>query len=168
MKTKRLLLLSLFSAQACILFIIESLIPIPFIAPGAKLGLANIIILFCLYTYGLKDSLIVLFMKIFITTIFVGSMSTFIYSFSGGLLSLILMYIFKTLGNKNISIIGVSIIGALSHSIGQIIIASIIINNINILYYLPYLLMSSLATGFLIGLIDKHLILSLNKLYILK
>ena len=52
--TFRIILLGIFVAQSLVLYIIEGFIPIPFIAPGAKLGLANLITIIALYSLPRK------------------------------------------------------------------------------------------------------------------
>ena len=49
-KTFKTVYLALLVAQSLALFLFEGLIPLPFLAPGAKLGLANLITLIALYT----------------------------------------------------------------------------------------------------------------------
>ena len=49
-KTSKMVYISLLVAQALVLSLFERMIPVPFITPGAKLGLANIIIVIGLYT----------------------------------------------------------------------------------------------------------------------
>jgi heptaprenyl diphosphate synthase len=57
-----------------------------------------------------------------------------------------------------LSIVGVSVVGAIFHSIGQMILALIILNIPNVIFYLPYLLLLSLPTGILVGMIAKKVI----------
>ena len=81
---------------------------------------------------------------------------TFFFSLFGALLSLLFMYMFKKF--TKLSIVGVSIIGSVMHTIGQIIIAVIFLSNVNILYYLPILLITSIVTGIIVGYISNALI----------
>jgi len=154
---KKFTRLSILLALAVVLNIVESFIPLfnGFI-PGFKLGLANIVTLFILYKYGLKDALYVGILRVFLVGILrLGIFNThFFFSLSGCILSIIMMFIFKKI---NLSIIGVSIIGSIFHSIGQILVAIIILNN-NMLYYLPWLLLLSIPTGIIVGIISKKLI----------
>jgi heptaprenyl diphosphate synthase len=83
-----------------------------------------------------------------------------IYSFAGGLLSLIMMLIFKRI--PDVSIIGVSIIGAVFHNVGQISVASLVIENRYIFFYLPVLLISAVITGIVTGIIAKNVLKSLS------
>ena len=159
MELKKYTRLSLLIALSVVLSLIESVIPIfnGFI-PGLKLGLANTIILFVLYKYTLKDCLYVSLIRVFIVGILrTGIFSVnFFFSLVGALTSIAMMYIFKKI--TKLSIIGISIIGSIFHSIGQIIVALIFVRNINMLYYLPWLLLFSIPTGIITGIISKELI----------
>jgi len=163
-KTQKLTFISLLVAQALVLYVIEGMLPLPFIAPGAKLGLSNIIITVCLYIFSLKDAFIVMLLRIILSTLFGGSISSFLYSLSGGILSLLAMYLIKRLGKNYISIIGVSITGAFFHNLGQIIVAALIVNNINIIVYLPVLAVAGIGTGFFVGITSRFLMTYINKL----
>lgn len=158
-KTKRLVYLSLMVSQSLVLYIIESFLPpISFVAPGAKLGLANIITLSVLYISGFRDAFTVLGMRIFISSMFGGGFSAFLYSISGGLLGLTAMGITKKLHKLDISIIGVSVTGALFFNIGQMLAAAAIIQNLAILVYLPILSYVSVGTGIFVGIVSKFMV----------
>lgn len=151
--TRLTILLSL----SVVLNIIESFIPLfSGIMPGFKLGLANIVTLFIVYEYGLKNALYVGILRVFLVGLLrTGLFNThFIFSLSGCILSIIMMFLAKKI---NLSIIGVSITGAIFHSIGQVLIAIILLNS-SIIYYLPWLLLFSIPTGIIIGLICKQLL----------
>jgi heptaprenyl diphosphate synthase len=163
-KTQKLTFISLLVAQALVLYLIERMLPIPFIAPGAKLGLSNIITTVCLYIFDLKDAFVVVILRVILSTFFGGSISSFLYSISGGLLSLLAMYVIKRLGKDYISIIGVSITGAFFHNLGQIFVAALVVNNINIIVYLPVLAVAGIGTGFFVGITSRFLMLYINKL----
>jgi heptaprenyl diphosphate synthase len=163
-KTQKLTFISLLVAQALVLYLVERMLPIPFIAPGAKLGLSNIITTVCLYIFSLKDAFVVIILRILLSTLFGGSISSFLYSISGGILSLLAMYLIKKLGKDYISVIGVSITGAFFHNLGQIFVAALIVNNINIIVYLPVLAVAGIGTGFFVGITSRFLMLYINKL----
>jgi len=161
MELKKYARLSLLIALSVVLSLIESIIPIfNGLIPGLKLGLANTIILFTLYKYTVKDCIYVSIIRVFIVGILrTGIFSiNFFFSLGGALASIGMMYIFKKI--KKLSIIGVSIIGSIFHSVGQIIVALLFVRNINMLYYLPLLLLFSIPTGIITGIISKELIKS--------
>lgn len=161
--TKKIVMMGLFVSMALALHIVEKMIPVPFIAPGAKLGLSNIITLTLLMLMGFKDAFIVLITRILLGSIFGGGVSGFIYSISGGILSILVMELVRRLGKENVSIIGISVIGAVFHNIGQLLAASFIIKNVNIFIYLPILFIAAVGTGIFVGLTTKYLLLALNR-----
>ncbi|MGM0369378.1 MAG: Gx transporter family protein [Bacillota bacterium] len=152
---KRTIILSLFVASAIVLHIIESALPTTLLFPGAKLGLANIITLFVLVNYGFIDCLKVVVMRIMLSSLLIGTLFTinFWLSLAGGLISLFVMgYLYFNYSTK-FSKIGISILGAASHNLGQIAMAYLLIDNWRIIYYLPYLLLLSLPTGIFVALV---------------
>lgn len=156
MKTKKMTFLGLMVSYSLVLYIIETYIPNPLIAifPGAKLGLSNIITLISLITLGVKDTCIILTVRIILSSIFAGPISYLLFSAGGAYLSLICMHISSKI--KEFSLIGVSIIGAIGHNIGQLLVASIIVQNINMVGYLPFMLIASLITGMFVGIVSKY------------
>lgn len=153
--TRKLILLGLMTSYSLALYLIETQIPNPllFWFPGAKLGLSNIITLLCLLSFGERDTFKILTVRIIISSIFAGPASTFLFSVAGGYLSFIGMAI--AIRIKGLSTIGISIVGAILHNIGQLIMASFIIESISIIGYLPLMLGASLATGVFIGIVVK-------------
>ncbi len=168
-KTTKMVYMSLLIAMALILFIFEAMIPIPFITPGAKLGLANLVIMIAVYTLdSYKESFTVLLIRILLSTFFAGSASTLIYSISGGVLSFIVTIIVKELGGKYVSIIGVSAAAAVFHNIGQLLVASLILNNFGVMLYLPILSLAGIGTGIFVGISANYLVAHLNKILYFK
>lgn len=162
---KKLIFLSLLVALGLVLSILESFIPLPFIAPGAKLGLANIIVLSTLIIFGYKDALIVAILRSITFSLATGSITSLFYSLTGSLLSLIAMYFAYRFLSNLFSIIGISIIGAVFHNIGQIGVASIIMQNIKIFSYLPVMNLVSLFTGYFVGLSALYTTKYLSKIF---
>ncbi|HOO68251.1 MAG TPA: Gx transporter family protein [Bacilli bacterium] len=158
MTTNKIARISMLLAISVVLGLVESYIPIFNVIPGVKLGLANIVIVYAIYKYSFKDALYISILRVFLVGLLRSGLFsiTFFFSLSGALLSLIFMYLFKKY--TKLSVIGVSIIGAISHSIGQIIIAVIFLSNINIIYYFPILLLSSIITGIIVGMLSKKII----------
>lgn len=163
MKTKKMTFLGLMVTYSLVLYIFETYIPNPLIAifPGAKLGLSNIITLISLLILGVKDTFIILTVRIILSSIFAGPISYLLFSVGGAYLSLIGMYLTSKI--KGFSTIGVSIIGAIGHNIGQLLVASIIVQNINMVGYLPFMLIASLVTGMFVGLVSKYCCSKLTK-----
>lgn len=151
--------LSLLLALSVVLNLIESVIPIfSGYIPGLKLGLANTVILFVLYFYSFKDALYVSIVRVFLVGILrTGLFSVaFFFSLGGAFLSIVMEAVFKKV--TKLSIIGISIIGSVFHSLGQISIAILLIKNGNMIYYLPWILLFSIPTGIITGLITQELL----------
>ena len=160
MELKQNIRLSMLLALSVVLSIIESMIPFfNGYIPGLKLGLANTIILFILYSYSFKDAMYVSVLRVFLVGILrTGIFSqTFFFSLSGALLSGTAMYLTKRF--TKLSIVGVSVVGSIFHSVGQVLVAIIIINTTNMIYYLPWLLLFSIPTGIIVGLISKEIVI---------
>ena len=164
MELKKFTRLSMLLALSVVLNILESFIPfLDGSIPGIKIGLANIVILFTLYYYSFKDALYVSIIRVFLVGILrTGLFSlSFFFSLSGAFLSIIVMFLAKKI--TRLSIIGVSILGSISHSIGQIIIAVFIVQNTNVIYYLPWILLFSIPSGILVGFASKELFHQISK-----
>ena len=169
MNTKQFTRLSLLLALSVVLNLIESVIPLfNGVIPGLKIGLANIVILFVLYEYSFKNTVYVALLRVIIVGILrTGLFSiTFYFSLGGTLLSIIMMYLLKKL--SKLSIIGISIVGSISHSIGQIIVACFLMNTSSMIFYLPWILLFSIPTGIFTGLLAKELIKNYNQLLKIK
>jgi heptaprenyl diphosphate synthase len=159
MELKKLVRLSMLLSLSVSLNVFESFIPIlGNIIPGSKLGLANIVILFVIYLYGFKDAVFVSLMRVLLVGIIRTGLFniTFFFSLGGAILSVIAMYLSYKF--TKLSVVGISIIGSIFHSIGQILIAILILKMPQMVYYLPYLLLLSIPTGIIIGMISKRVI----------
>jgi len=143
-------------ALAFIFSYIEVLIPFNFGIPGIKLGLANIVVLVALYTFGVKDAFVISCIRILLVGFTFGNLFSMLYSVAGGLLSWLVMCLLKQM--KGFSVIGISIAGGISHNVGQIVVAAIVLNTIALGYYLPFLLIAGMVTGLLIGILG-HIII---------
>lgn len=128
----------------------------PFFAgiPGIKLGLANLAVLFILETYTWKEAAVVSAVRIVVIGFLFGNMFTIIYSLAGAALSLFVMTLMKK--SSGFSILGISVAGGVSHNIGQLMVAALIVENTSLLYYAPVLLISGMITGLLIGILTKE------------
>lgn len=152
--------MGLFLSLALICGYVESLIPFYFGVPGIKLGLTNIVVVMVLYCIGTKEAFGISVLRIILAGFLFGNMFSIIYSLAGGILSFLVMYLLKKC--TKLKVISVSVAGGISHNIGQLIVAAIVVSNYNILYYGTVLIVAGLITGFVIGIISQELILRLN------
>lgn len=158
-----MMIISLFISMGLILSYVEHMLPTQFLAAGAKLGLANIVTVTTLVLLDKKSSFLVLMIRILLVSLMFSGFSGFLYSLTGGCLSFIGMAIMLKLKFKDVTLVGVSVIGAVLHSLGQVVVAAIIFSNYKILLYFPTLLLTSLITGTFIGLVANYLTERLKK-----
>ncbi len=145
-----------FTALALIFSYVESLIPFHIGIPGVKLGLANLIIVIALYKMNVKSAYLLSVTRVVLSGFMFGSLFGILYSLAGGLLSLTVMTILKRSGG--FSIMGISIAGGVSHNIGQLIVAMLVVETYSVAYYLPVLLTAGLITGLIIGITANEML----------
>lgn len=160
-KNRHLALCALMLSLALVLSWLEHLIPVlPFLPPGVKLGLSNIIVMYCLFCLGLPSAALVSLLKslfVFLTR----GMIAGLLSASGAFLSLLVMYLLQHWGASYLLL---SMVGAIFHNIGQLLTVSLWLKLSFFSYYLPLLILSGLAMGFLTGLTLKILMPALRKI----
>ena len=155
-KNKRTAMLGLFAAVAIIFGYVESLVPIAVGIPGIKLGLANLSVLYILERYSLKEALVVSVIRILVIGFMFGNLFSIVYSLAGALLSLSVMTFLRK--KAGASILATSMAGGITHNIGQLIIAMLIVENRSLLYYAPVLLIAGMVTGLVIGILTREIL----------
>ena len=153
-----------FTTLALIFSYVESLIPFNFGIPGIKLGLANLIIIIALYKMSVKEAYVLSVVRVVLAGFIFGNLFSIIYSLAGGLLSLTVMVFLKK--SEKFSLFGISMMGGVFHNVGQLIVAIIVLENMNIIYYMSVLLVSGLITGFVIGIVAGEMLKRLVNLRI--
>lgn len=161
---KKVAYCAVLTALAMIFGYVEALIPFSIGIPGVKLGLANLVIVTALYILPAYQVLLIQLARIVLVSFLFGNMTMMLYSLAGGLLSFAVMCLLKQI--KGFSITGVSIAGGVSHNIGQLIVAVLVVQNLKIAYYLPVLLIAGLITGGLIGVVAQKIKPVLERLHI--
>lgn len=154
--TKKTAFLGMFVTLALITSYVESLVPFYFGAPGIKLGLANLVTVVVLYRYGWKDAAVVSALRILLSGFLFGNVFSILYSFAGAALSFLVMCLLKKI--EGFSILGVSIAGGVFHNLGQIGAAILLMENGNIIYYFPILMVAGIVTGMLIGIGSREVL----------
>ena len=163
MKTNKLTFMALLTALALIIFTLESFIPVPLPIPGIKLGLANIITLYAVWTLRPQEALCILLVRIVLGSIFTGQLTAFCYSLAGGLCCFFLTVLLQKLLNAHQIWIS-SIAGAIAHNIGQITTAILLTATPELIAYLPVLLFSSMITGAFTGFAAQQLYFRLQQI----
>ena len=153
---KKIAIYSIFISMALVAGFLERLVPISFTVPGVKLGLANIVVVAALYLLGTRAAITIALAKVLAIGILFGGASQIIFGLSGTVLSLLIMIPAKK--TNLFGIVGVSILGAISHNMGQITAAAIVVADIRLFYYLPVLMLSGLAAGLATGAIAFWLV----------
>ena len=158
--TRKITRLALLAAAAVVLGYIEGVItafaPLP---PGIKLGLANTVLLYGIYTLGAGYSVILMILKVVLTGFMSGNLaSAFLYSMGGAVLSLIMMLLVKHISKDKVSIVGVSVVGAVFHNVGQLLVASLILQTGGLMFYTFVLMFSAVVTGVLTGIAGKQIV----------
>lgn len=156
MNTTKISKMGILVSLAMIFTYIEVLFPISIGIPGIKLGLANLVVVTGLYILGPIDVLLISVVRIILMGILFGNGASVMYSLAGGLLSFIIMLIFKKVGR--FSVISVSICGGVFHNVGQIAVAGFMLHNSAIITYLPVLIVAGLITGCAIGIVSDRII----------
>ncbi|HHV57695.1 MAG TPA: Gx transporter family protein [Firmicutes bacterium] len=159
-QTRRLLHLSLLVAGGTALHVFEGLLPALGALPGAKLGLANLVTLLALTLYGPGATWWVVSLRVLLGSLLGGTLltTTFFLSLAGAVGSTLVMMLAFHLGRGALSIMGVSVLGAVAHNVSQLLLAALLIHHLGIFFYLPYLLLFALPTGCFIGITASYVL----------
>ena len=161
METRKIARMGLLTALALILSYVESLIPAFVAVPGVKMGLANIVVVFALYTLGPGEAAIVSIIRVLLYSLLFGSILSLSYSAAGAVISLLSMIILMK--TKIFGVTSVSVTGGVFHNLGQILVACLVLETDVLLYYLPVLILSGTITGAVIGIASSIVIKRLQK-----
>ncbi len=141
----------LFALAMVFVFIEASLPALPALPVGVKLGLSNIITMYCLFSLGIKEAFVLACLKsgfVFLTKGVTGAMM----SFSGGMFAIGIMVLLLLPKRYQPSILLVSAAGAVFHNIGQLVMSAVLLNSLRTFYYLPIMVLSGVGMGLLTGI----------------
>ena len=162
--TRRVVFLALLVAMGTTLHLVEGMLAIPLPVPGVKPGLANIVTLLAIYLYGFRDGLTVAIMRVLLGSLLSGMFLSpgFLLALAGAVSSTLVMALMlkKT---RCFSMIGISMAGAVTHNLGQLLAAFLLLQSSAIIFYLPVLLLAGIPSGFLIGYLLNSLLEHSNK-----
>lgn len=161
MQAKQVAYYGLFASLAILMGYVEMLIPIPLLVPGMKLGLANVIVVIVMYFMDARAAFFISLVRVLLSGLLFAGFAGLLYSLAGALFSFGVMTLLKK--TDKFSIIGVSVAGGVFHNIGQILVAALVVENIKLMYYLPFLLFFGVATGIMIGLVARMTLGYLNR-----
>lgn len=154
-KTQKIALLGILSAQALALAFIENLLPaLPFFPPGVKLGLSNIVTMFCAGTLGFIPAFSVTLIKSLFVFLTRGATSFFM-SLGGGFFSTLAMCLMIKLVKNKSGYVGVAVVSAVCHNLGQLLVSIVVTKTTAMLAYAPVLLLSGVVMGVITGTVLK-------------
>jgi heptaprenyl diphosphate synthase len=172
-RTHRLVLIALLTATAAILGYLESLLPSFIPIPGVKIGLPNIVTMISIVLFNTPVALGIAVARVLLTGFMFGSLSSILYALAGGIVSCGVMGALAHINRQRqireqdapFSLLGISVIGAMAHNLGQLCVATIVVQNLRpMLFYLPFLLLFAIPVGLLTGTIARRLLPYLNRL----
>lgn len=150
-KTKKITTIALLFSLAMVLSFIESTImPLFALPPGIKLGLSNIVVMYCMVYLGFSSALQLSVLKALFVFLTRGATAGFL-SLLGGIFSITIMFLLKKLLKDKVNYYTLSVFGALFHNIGQLVGAAIMLTNSFPLYYFPVLAISAVIMGLITG-----------------
>ncbi|NBJ14418.1 MAG: Gx transporter family protein [Dehalobacter sp. 4CP] len=157
--TKKLAVIAILVAQASVLHYIESMFPSPLPIPGVKLGLANIITLVALVVFDFKTALQITVLRTVLGSLLSGTLfgMGFFMSFLGAVAAAVVMAVLLHLFT-GLSMVGISVAGAVAHNLGQLAMAALVLRFSGIFFYLPVMLLFSVPTGIITGIIINELV----------
>ena len=169
-KVARLALDATLLCLALILSYVELFIPLNLIIPlpGFKLGFANIIVMLAFYIISPRDAIVVSVMRVALSSLLFGNAMSFCFSLSGAILSLVGLYLARKFLSARLSFIGVSVLSAALHNLGQTLAAGAFYGWNVILSYLPILLLASAVFGAIVGIVVNLSAPRLEKIYTAK
>ena len=160
--TRNLVLLSLLVALAIAMRGLEALIPNPL--PWVRVGLANIMTLLAILLFGLKAGMVLTVLRVMMASLMFGTFLSppFLISMTAGIASTTVMGLSSRYGKRMFSPVGLSVLGAITHTTVQLFVAyAIIIRQIHIFYLFPVLAFIGILTGcfngWVVVLMYKHL-----------
>lgn len=152
MKSKKVAFFGIMGALSLVLGLFESLLlpEIPFLPPGAKLGLSNLVTMYAIYTSSFSGGIYIVLLKALFALITRGGTAAFM-SLSGGVLSCLAASLMMKKEGRLFSFFGIGIASAVMHNMGQLFAACVVTGTFALLSYVKYLLVFALVTGAVTG-----------------
>ncbi len=160
-QAQRVALCGMLLALMLVLGFVESQIPVAAGVPGIKLGLSNGVLIFAVYMLGVPTSFLLMVLKVLLSGFLFGNPSAMMYAFAGGVLSLTVMCVLSRVGG--VSPVVVSMVGGLSHNVGQVALAMVILQTSQLMYYMAILMVVGLITGCATGVAANGIIRRFRK-----
>jgi len=155
-QARRIAVCGMLLALMLVLGFVESQLPVAAGVPGIKLGLSNGVLIFAVYMLNIPTAFLLMGLKVLLSGFLFGSPSAMMYAFAGGCLSLIVMSALSRM--KGLSPVVVSMVGGLSHNVGQVALAMVVLGTPQLMYYMAVLMVVGLITGAATGLAANGII----------
>lgn len=149
-QANRVALCGMLLALMLVLGFVESQLPVAAGIPGIKLGLSNGVLIFAVYMLNIPTAFLLMGLKVLLSGLLFGSPSAMLYALAGGVLSLAVMSLLSRV--KGLSPVVVSMMGGLSHNVGQVAMAMLVLQTPKLMYYMAVLMAVGLVTGLATGL----------------
>lgn len=162
MTLRKIILSSLFVSLALVFNLIEGLLPFPM--PGVKLGTANVFALSALVMMGAREAFMVTILRVFLALLITGNFFSFFCAITGGLLATVTMVLLYTKLEKYFSLSWISVAGAWAFNLGQTLVASFVVGDFRLIYYLLPLLVIGTISGWIVGKLAETLCIRLEHL----
>ena len=155
-QSQRIAICGMLLALMLVLGFVESQLPVAASVPGIKLGLSNGVLIFAVYMLNVPTAFLLMGLKVLLSGLMFGSPSAMMYAFAGGLLSMIVMSLLSRM--KGLSPVVVSMAGGVSHNVGQVAMAMLVLGTPQLLYYMAVLMVAGLVTGMATGMAANGII----------
>jgi heptaprenyl diphosphate synthase len=167
-ENKRTYKIAILVSIASVLQICESFIPHPI--PGLRLGLANMLTLVALVTLGFRAALEISILRTVLSAFVMGTFMspTFILSFLAAVVSSLVMGLLYWMSGFHrtyrFSLIGISILGALSHNMVQLFLAYLLlVKHRGIFVFAPWLCIGAVFMGLITGVVARKVCIKLKE-----
>ena len=167
-ENKRTYKIAILVSIASVLQICESFIPHPI--PGLRLGLANMLTLVALVTLGFRAALEIAILRTILSAFVMGTFMspTFILSFLAAVVSSVVMGMLYWMSGFHrryrLSLIGISILGALSHNMVQLCLAYLLlVKHRGIFVFTPWLCIGAVGMGLITGVVARRVCIRLKE-----
>lgn len=151
------------AAIAVVLHAMEGFLPSPI--PGAKPGLANIVVLVVLYRYGWRAACWVSMLRVLAGSLFLGTFlsPTFMLSLAGSVTSLLAMGLLTgPLWRGYFGPVGCAVLASVAHVCGQLLVAGLLLPTAGLLQLLPVLGLCALLLGIFSGTVAGRILQIMN------
>ncbi len=162
-RTKRICFMGLLFATAVVLSYLEGMVTVPGLPLGIKLGLSNIVTMYCVFFLGAGSAYTLATLKALSVLLMRGPTGAFL-SLLGGLVSVTIMVLLLRMKKIRFSYLVISVFGAIGHNLGQILGETMLTRTVWTLYYFPILVLSGLGMGMVTGFVLKTVLPAIEKL----